>query len=145
MVPRRDRSLKDFRQRVRPSGSVARRRPSRPRGRCERSSPRRAETALEPRFRRNSRDRLVQRNIPGTKVRHVLLKLGLSSPRPDCSVRHSHRYSRRSSNTSMTFQKYLDGFVVPDPCISIVVAASGDTAAAVTARPEEKRKRRTRG
>ena len=72
-------------------------------------------------------------------------------PVPDPTARYVIRTGvlARSSKTSMTFQKNLDGFVVPDPCISIVVAAAEEvTAAAVTARAAQKRqkerKRRTR-
>jgi hypothetical protein len=44
----------------------------------------------------------------------------------------------------MTFQKYLDGFVVPDPCISIVVAAAEEVTAAETARAQKRQERRRR-
>ena len=94
MVPRRDRSLKDFRQRAR----------------RQVQSPADAQVvrgdvvkeAHRPELKRHlnhvsAETRVivfVQWNIPGSKIRHVLIKLGLSSPRPDCSVRHSHRCSR---------------------------------------------------
>ena len=45
-------------------------------------------------------------------------------PVPDPTARYVIRtgFPARSSKISIAFQKYLDGLVVPEPCISIVVA-----------------------